>query len=78
MGNGNIFGLPTEFLNTLSGDDFEKISAAKNTLDAVQEKLNAWRGNGGGENGIRGYIDSVAAKQKKEAADAAALRASFK
>lgn len=73
-----IFNLPTEFLNTLSGDDFEKLSTAKATLDETQSKLNAWRANGGGENGVKAYINSIAEKQNREAADAAALRASFK
>lgn len=75
--DSNIFGLPTEFLNTLSGDDFEKISAAKNILDGFQAKYDAWHGNGG-DGSIGAYINSIADRQAKEMADAEALRASFK
>lgn len=68
-----IFNLPKEFLNTLSGEDFEKLSAAKATLDGMQSKFDAWRANGGGDDGVKAYINSISARQQKEMADAEAF-----
>ena len=37
-----IFGYPSEFLDTLSTEDMNKILTAKHILSEMEEKLNMW------------------------------------
>lgn len=74
-----IFGYPSEFLDTLSTEDMNKILTAKHILSEMEQKLDAWAEKNGGYNPqTTAYIKQIAARQEQQRKDAKALRASFK
>jgi len=74
-----IFGYPSEFLDTLSTEDMNKILTAKHILSEMEQKLDAWAEKNGGYNPqTTAYINEIAARQEQARKDAEALRASFK
>ena len=74
-----IFGYPSEFLETLTTDDMNKILTAKHILQEMEQKLDAWaEKNGGYSPQTTAYINQIAARQEQQRKDAEALRASFK
>lgn len=79
MENKTIFGYPTEFLETLSPEDMDKMLTAKKILTEMEDKLDAWAEKNGGYNPqTTAYIKQIAARQEQQRKDAEALRASFK
>ena len=74
-----IFGYPSEFLETLTTDEMNKVLTAKHILQEMEQKLDAWAQNNGGYNPqTTAYINQIAARQEQQRKDAEALRASFK
>lgn len=74
-----IFGYPSEFLETLTTDDMNKVLTAKHILQELEQKLDAWAEKNGGYNSqTTAYINEIAARQEQARKDAEALRASFK
>ena len=74
-----IFGYPSEFLETLTTDDMNKVLTAKHILQEMEEKLDMWAQKSGGDNPqTTAYINEIAARQEQARKDAEALRASFK
>lgn len=76
---GTIFGYPSQFLETLSPEDMDKMLTARNILTEMEGKLDAWAEKNGGYNPqTAAYIKEIAARQEQQRKDAEALRASFK
>lgn len=76
---GTIFGYPSQFLETLSPEDMDKMLTARNILTEMEGKLDAWAEKNGGYNPqTTAYIKQIAARQEQQRKDAEALRASFK
>jgi len=74
-----IFGYPSEFLETLTTDEMNKVLTAKHILQEMEEKLDMWAQKNGGYNPqTTAYINEIAARQEQQRKDAEALRASFK
>ena len=74
-----MFEDPSEFLETLTTDEMNKVLTAKHILQEMEEKLDAWAEKNGGYNPqTTAYINEIAARQEQARKDAEALRASFK
>ena len=74
-----IVGYPSEFLETLTTDETNKVLTAKHILQEMEQKLDAWAEKNGGYNPqTTAYINQIAARQEQQRKDAEALRASFK
>ena len=74
-----IFGYPSEFLETLTTEEMNKVLTAKHILSEMEQKLDAWAEKNGGYNPqTTAYINQIAARQEQQRKDAEALRASFK
>ena len=74
-----IFFFFSEFLETLTTDEMNKVLTAKHILQEMEQKLDAWAEKNGGYNPqTTAYINEIAARQEQQRKDAEALRASFK
>lgn len=71
---GTIFNLEPEFLDSLSSDELQKLSDAKNVIDTAQERYKQWNG----DNGVKQHIAEVGARQRAEQQHAEEMKRKFK
>lgn len=72
-----IFGMDSDFINTLNEDELAEIQTAKNLVDKYKEKYTAFCG-GTTADDIKRHLTEVAAQQRKEAEACNRVRNNFK
>lgn len=59
---GTIFNLEPEFLDSLTSDELQKLSDAKNVIDTAEKRYREWNG----DNGVKQHIAEIGARQRAE------------
>lgn len=75
MSENNFLGLSSEFIDTLTGDDLQKLSEANKTIQTYQNLQKEFNGENGD---IFAHIKEVAARQAAEAEACERVRNRFK
>lgn len=77
MGNSTIFGMDSDFINSLNEDELAEIQTAKNLVDKYKEKYTAFCGGTTAED-IKKHLDEVAQQQRNETEACDRVRNRFK
>lgn len=72
-----IFGMDSDFINTLNEDELAEIQTAKNLVDKYKAKYTAFCG-GTTADDIKRHLSEVAAQQRNEAEACDRVRNRFK
>lgn len=72
-----IFGMDSDFINSLNEDELSELQTAKNLVNKYKEKYTAFCGGTTAED-IKRHLTEVAAQQRNEAEACNRVRSRFK
>lgn len=69
-----MMNLPSEFLDTLTSDELEKLRNANNDLNDIKQRFKEWNGDAD----LKAHIEKLRATQAAEQAACERVRSRFK